>query len=116
MNPIFPILPPVGMQRDPRLAFARSLLAAGSSEQPPQHWAQGLGRAAQSMAGGYLYNQARQQQAPQTWQAAGAMSPDVATAAPLDISGSGWQPPFQRWSGLFGLGASAGGTPTGGVY
>lgn len=40
--------------RDPRLSLASRLQLQGSSTDPVQHWAQGLGRLAQALAGTYI--------------------------------------------------------------
>lgn len=44
--------------RDPRLALSNRLILEGSSTAPVQHWAQGLGRLAQALAGTYIGNKA----------------------------------------------------------
>ena len=42
--------------QDPRLAIAQSMIQEGSSSAPVGHWAQGLGRLAQTLAGNYKQN------------------------------------------------------------
>lgn len=42
--------------QDPRLAIAQSMIQQGSSAEPVGHWAQGLGRLAQTLAGNYKQN------------------------------------------------------------
>lgn len=77
--------------RDPRLALANNLVLQGSSTAPVQHWAQGLGRLAQALAGGYIGNKANEeyQQRGDKYAAdlASIMAPQTINATEMDPQG-----------------------------
>lgn len=77
--------------RDPRLALSNRLVLEGSSTAPVQHWAQGLGRLAQALAGGYIMNKTDQEYKDRgdkySNDLAQIMSPQTINASEMDPQG-----------------------------
>ncbi|MDH5570584.1 MAG: hypothetical protein OEY89_02395 [Gammaproteobacteria bacterium] len=60
--PQFGLNLPGGQYIDPRSRMAQQLMEEGMSSAPVGHWAQGLGRLAQTLAGAYIQNKLRGEQ------------------------------------------------------
>lgn len=86
---------PAAMQQqyymDPRLRLSNRLIEQGSSTAPVEHWAQGLGRLAQALAGTYIGNKAdreyRERGDKYANDMASIMAPQTINASEMDPQG-----------------------------